>query len=85
VTAGGGIVGVLLTHSINQQAESRPWEAEQGLELEAGTRALQLFTPGSGSLTHPIQRDGALFMLTNLGQHQLALQLLDNMRCPREN
>jgi hypothetical protein len=84
------IVGVILKHSIDRQAETRQEiesrrsdalqrEAEQRLKLEAGVRALQLFSTSSGDLTPAVQRDGALFMLANLGQHELTLQLVDNL------
>ncbi|HUM02300.1 MAG TPA: hypothetical protein VL084_08440 [Thermoanaerobaculia bacterium] len=84
------IVGVVLKYSIDQQTESRQQiesrrtaalqlEAEQRLKLEAAVRALQLFSTSSGSLTPDIQRDGALFMLANFGQHELTLQLVDTL------
>lgn len=84
------IVGIILKHSIDQQTESRQesesrrtaalqWEAEQRLKLEAAIRALQLFSTNSGSPTPAVQRDGALFTLSNLGQHELTLQLADDL------
>ena len=84
------IVGMVVKYSIDRQTESRQemeaqrasalqWEAEQRLKLEAAVRALQLFSTSSGEPTPPIQREGALFMLANLGQHDLTLQLVDEL------
>jgi hypothetical protein len=84
------IAGTVVKYSIDRQTESRQeqesrraqalqWEAEQRLKLEAGVRALQLFSTSTGEPTPPIQREGALFMLANLGQHELTLQLVDEL------
>ncbi len=84
------IVGLVVKTSIDRQTESRQAmeseraaalqrEAEQRLKLEAGVRALQLFSTSGGELTPAIQREGALFMLANLGQHDLTLQLVDEL------
>lgn len=84
------IVGLVVKYSIDRQTESRQAmeseraaalqrEAEQRLKLEAGVRALQLFSTNAGEPTPAIQREGALFMLANLGQHELTLQLVDEL------
>lgn len=89
------IVGLVVKASIDRQTESRQameseraaalqWEAEQRLKLEAGVRALQLFSTSAGELTPAIQREGALFMLANLGQHELTLQLVDELLSKEE-
>jgi len=84
------IVGLVVKYSIDRQTESRQEieaqraaalqrEAEQRLKLEAAVRALQLFSTSAGEPTPAIQREGALFMLANLGQHELTLQLVDEL------
>ena len=84
------VVGILLKHSIDQQTESRlkselrrtavlEREAEQRLKLEAAIRALELFCTSSGSPSPVIQRDGALFTLASLDQHELTLALTADM------
>jgi hypothetical protein len=49
------------------------------LKLEAAVRALQLFSTSTGQATPPAQRDGALFALDSLGQHELSLLLTDSL------
>lgn len=84
------IIGVILKFSIDQQTESRQAiefartaalhsEAEQRLKLEAAVQALQLFSTSSGNLSPAIQRDGALFMLMSFAQHDLTLQLVNEL------
>lgn len=90
VSALVSIIGVLLKHTVDRQVESRleaesqrtkvlQWEAEQRLKLEAAIRALQLFSTSSGSPSPAIQRNGALFTLASLGQHELTLTLAADM------
>lgn len=67
-----GFVGTILKQSLDQQAEQR-------MKLEAAVRTLQLFSTSEGKETTEIQRDGALFALTDLGQHELTLQLADEL------
>jgi len=87
VTSAVSIIGILLKHSIDRQAENRlelearrvaalQWEAEQRLKQEAAIRAVQLFSTGTGAAAPNIQRNGALFALTSLGQYDLTLSLV---------
>jgi hypothetical protein len=59
-------------------------EAETRLKLEAAIRAVQLFATQAGTPSLPIQRAGALFMLDNLGQHDLTLSLLSQLLPSKE-
>jgi hypothetical protein len=90
VGAAVSIVGTVVKYSIDQQtaaqqqiekgrAEALQRDAEKRLGLEAAVRALQLFSTSAGSPTPDIQREGALFMLANLDQHELTLQLVDEL------
>ena len=77
--AAGSIVGVLLKHSIDSRTAMLQRDAEQRLKLEAAISALQLFSTSSGSPSPAIQRDGALFTLASLDQHELTLALVADM------
>ncbi len=87
LTAAITIIGVLLKYSIDQQTDRRleieskrnadmQIDAEKRLKLEASIRAIQLFSNENGTLAHPVQRSGALYALTSLGQYELALSIL---------
>ncbi|MBN2353751.1 MAG: hypothetical protein JXD23_14355 [Spirochaetales bacterium] len=84
------IIGVVFKYSIDQQTEIRlqiesdrnetlRWEAETRLKLDTAVHALSLFSSSSGQLTPIAQREGALFMLSDLKQHDLNLQLIGNL------
>jgi hypothetical protein len=49
------------------------------LEVEAATKAVDLLTTNDGAAGTREQRAGALFILTGLGQYELALALLSEM------
>ena len=78
------ISGTIVKHSIDQQTASQQGDAEKRLKLEAAVRALQLFSTSTGDPTPAIQREGALFMLANLGQHELTLQLVEELLDKKE-
>jgi hypothetical protein len=80
------LVGILFKESYDRRSEDRARtesdradaagrEAEKRLQLEAAIKAIQLFAKPDGSESLPIQRAGALFMLSSLAHHQLALAL----------
>lgn len=73
------VVGIVVKHSLDQQTEQRQLEAERRLSLDTAVRAIQLFSAEAGGPASEIQRDGALFTLANLGQHDLTLQLVDDL------
>ncbi|HVJ23989.1 MAG TPA: hypothetical protein VM756_08645, partial [Burkholderiales bacterium] len=84
------IIGMVLKYSIDKSAEERlqvesqrvanlQWEAENRLKLEAGIRAVELFSTSSGKPAPAIQRTGALFALASLGQHALTLSLMEDL------
>ncbi len=84
------LVGVLLKNSFDRQVENRQRidaernaalqrEGEQRLKLQAAVGALQLFSTSTGTPTTDSQRNGALFALASLGQHDLTLQLVNEL------
>jgi len=84
------IVGTLLKHSIDQQTERRlQIESERNaalkedekkrLKLEVAVRTLQLFSNSAGQLAPDMQRDGALFALSSLGEYELTLLIAESM------
>jgi hypothetical protein len=88
IAAVATLLGILFKQSFDRRTETRmalesarnaalARESEDRLKLEAAIQALQLFGTSSGTPTLPVQRAGALFMLASLGQHELALTLLD--------
>lgn len=81
------LTGVLLKYAIDDRAEARQSaEAERNsilanetatrLRHEAAISAVQLFTTANSALAPPAQRAAALFMLAQLGQHNLAVSLV---------
>ena len=84
------LTGVLLKYAIDDRAETRQTlEAERNdilsketatrLRLEAAIGAVQLFTTASSALSPPAQRAAALFMLAQLGQHNLSVSLVGEL------
>ena len=95
VTAVVSMLAVALKHALDTRAEARlsiesertaimQREAEDRLKLEAATKAVQLFATPQGQLAPSIQRSGALFTLSNLGQHSLAIALTAELLRSRE-
>ena len=90
LTAAVSAVGLVIRHSIDQQSQRREeseaqrlaalqLDAERRLKLEAATRVVQLFSTSSGTPSPAIQREGALFTLASLGQHELTLDLTNEL------
>ena len=84
------LVGILFKESYDRRSEDRAQmesdralaagrEAEKRLQLEAAIKAIQLFAKPDGSESLPIQRAGALFMLSSLSHHELALALASEL------
>jgi hypothetical protein len=84
------LVGILFKESYDRRSEDRARtesdradaagrEAEKRLQLEAAIKAIQLFAKPDGSESLPIQRAGALFMLSSLSHHELALALASEL------
>lgn len=80
------LLAILLKNSLDRRAELRAEiessrhavmaaEAEKRLKLEASIRAVQLLSRPDGVPASDIQCAGALFTLSSLGQHALALPL----------
>jgi hypothetical protein len=70
------LIGVLLKHSLDMRNIALQREAENRLKLDTAIRAVQLFGTNEGKPTPLIQRAGALFGLSSLGQHELTLELV---------
>jgi hypothetical protein len=81
------LAGVLVKAALDERTERRAEvdaahnrqlqdAAESRLKLEAAVGALGLFSTPGGQLTPAAQRAGALFTLSSLGQHELAVALL---------
>ncbi len=70
------LIGVLLKHSLDIRNAALQREAEERLKLDTAIRAVQLFGTSEGKPTPLIQRAGALFGLSSLGQHELTLDLV---------
>jgi len=76
------IIGLFLKNSMEQRNSDLANEAEERLKLDTAIRAVGLLGTSTGNLSPRIQRAGALFALTSLNRHELAmaltLELLEN-------
>jgi len=84
------VVGIVIKGALDEQTERRlileaqrnadlKAQEERRLTIEAATSALQLCGTSSGNPTQPVQREGALYLLTSLDQHQLAVELVSSL------
>jgi hypothetical protein len=87
ITAVLSLIGILVKSAVDRRTEQRAEieslhnralqdDAEKRLTLEAAVSALELFSTATVS---PAQRAGAIFMLSSLGQHELAIALLHQL------
>ena len=90
MTAVVSVVGILIKYAIDRQAEARlnaemlrthaiQRDAEERLKLEASIRALELLADPTVSSSGTLRRNGVLITLSSLGQHSLAVALLQSI------
>lgn len=74
-TAIASIIAAVVKYSTDRLAEARQQEAEERLRQEAVVKALDLLEGRTGGESSVTRRNGALFTLSSMGQHDLALRL----------
>lgn len=73
------LVGVLLKHSLDERNLQLADDTNARLRLEASIKAVELLTVADGQPASQTRQAGALFVLANLGQVELALTLLSEI------